>query len=331
MSVTDLNTADEWESYGQATLAPVLDNAFRTADAHGNPGAHPIYARFATTKRFTPPYVWSGSVLVRERLDDPYIASENRRPPWDWALTFHPMHDSNDINHLVGIGDQRQGAVRVSAEAVVDGIHRYGYRTGLAGRIRADQIDPIDGEWHDFRFEVDSYNEWRGYWDDVLIVQVKELSPPTISAPCQVALRLDFFDAEFADMRITTPQPPPPKGHPVNFVLLEPSTLNRVIDTRNRPHPVAHASHVWDINHPSLPSDAVAVEVSITATGASKAGWLSGWAKGAWPGTVIVSYDSAPITNQVTVGLSAGKLRTRSSSPVHFVIDLVGYYTEATA
>jgi hypothetical protein len=206
MTTTRIN----WNSYGQARLVPVVPvhTNLRTADANGRIGAHPIYARFASEQRFSPPYTWSGRMMVRERLEDPYIKSEQRRPTWDWAVTFHPMHDSNDENVFFAIGDKRQTKVRVSAESIVEGVHSYRYRTDLVKRTAAKQIDPVDGRWHDFRCEVLSYSEYKLFWDDKEIVHVIEAHPTTIGKPTQVALRLDFFDVEISDVKVTEPSEP---------------------------------------------------------------------------------------------------------------------------
>lgn len=193
----------EWESYGQATLVKTGTDTVRTADANGNVGAHPVYARFASTERFTPPYTWSGAIRVHDRLDEAYIESENRLAPWDWAVSLHPMHDSNDENHVVGLSDARQTKVRVSAERVIDGEHSYGYRTGLSSRFRADQIDLVDRDWHTFRCEVVSYGEFKVIVDDQVLAHVVEEAPTTIQTPTQVALRLDFFDVELKGMKVT--------------------------------------------------------------------------------------------------------------------------------
>ena len=192
-----------WQSYGQAELVDTGNGTLRTADAYGNVGAHPIYARFASKERFTPPYTWSGLMLVRDRLDDVFIESESRAPTWDWSLALHPMHDSNDENHVVGLSDSRQETVRVSAECIVDGVHAYRYRTGLGSRYRGDQVNLVDGAWHEFKCEVLSYNEYKVSVDGVLLVHVVEQSPTTIQTPTQVALRLDFFDVELSAVRVT--------------------------------------------------------------------------------------------------------------------------------
>jgi hypothetical protein len=192
-----------WQSYGQARLVDTGNGTLRTADADGNVGAHPIYARFASKERFTPPYTWSGLMLVRDRLDDVFIESESRAPTWDWSLALHPMHDSNDENHVVGLSDSRQETVRVSAECIVDGVHAYRYRTGLGSRYRGDQVNLVDGAWHEFKCEVMSYNEYKVSVDGVPLVHVVEQSPATIQTPTQVALRLDFFDVELSAVRVT--------------------------------------------------------------------------------------------------------------------------------
>jgi hypothetical protein len=322
-------TAVTWESYGQAKLVDTGNGTVRTANPNGNIGAHPVYARFASKERFEPPFTWSGQIRVRDRLDKAYIKSEERWAPWDWGIVFHPMHDSNNENHAVVLSDKRQTTVRVSAECTVNGIHDYQYRTGLESRYKAPQVNLIDNRWHGFRCEVISYGEYKVFIDNLLMAHVVEQSPTTIQTPTQVALRLDFFDVELGSVTVTQPTPTPTKGSTVNFTLLDPNPANRILDTRGLPRPKERTTHTWEVQHPLIPDNAVALEVNLHAVVPTKPGYLTAWAKGDWPEMTSILYNADAVSNQVTVQIDRGRFRTLASSHVHYIMDVVGYYTPA--
>lgn len=195
-----------WWSYGTPgmSLEPTVDGV-RTA-YNGTPGAWPYYARWSSNETVVPPYVFSGRVKVRKRLDPLIIGGQP--VGYDHRLVFHPTSmpaapgGVNDNNISIAIGATTVPRVSVKAELVVDGVHRYGFRTGVDKLFQAPTPNPVDGLWHTFRIEMAAYGVYRMRWDGTLVADVVERVPASMVGRLAVGLRTDGYDAEFADMRV---------------------------------------------------------------------------------------------------------------------------------
>ena len=192
-----------------ATGPGVLRNA-RSGDVDGRG----VYYRFQSEEDYAPPYVWSGSIRTISLMSPPVF--EDGTPAWYRpGLVMHAMYGSgkgvagNDENVLIGLGtyDRPEGHVGISAELRAERpAEPYGSRSGYA-RKHANLPAPFpfwDGEWHDFEIEVLSHEHYRLSWDGVVLADVLENLPATMSGRNRVGLRCDFTDIEIRDFKVTT-------------------------------------------------------------------------------------------------------------------------------
>jgi|GEM_PF-1480389 len=191
-----------------ATGPGVLRNA-RSGDVNGRG----VYYRFQSEQDYAPPYVWSGSVRTISLMSPPVF--EDGTPAWYRpGLVFHPMYGSsstpaagNEENVLIGLGtyDRPEGHVGISAELRAERpAEPYGSRSGYA-RKHARQPAPFpfwDGLWHNFEIVVHSHAHYTLMWDGVMLADVLENSPATMSGRNRVGLRCDFTDIEIRDWAV---------------------------------------------------------------------------------------------------------------------------------
>jgi hypothetical protein len=140
---------------------------------------------------------------------------EDGTPAWYRpGLVFHPMYGSsttaaagNDENVLIGLGtyDRPAGHVGISAELRAERPDApYGTRSGYA-RKHEKQAAPSpfwDGQWHDFKVTVHSHDHYSLSWDGVVLADVQENTPATMSGRNRVGLRCDFADIEIRDFKV---------------------------------------------------------------------------------------------------------------------------------
>jgi hypothetical protein len=282
------------------------------------------YSRPMTRRTFTVPFEVSGEIFLISRMDDTFIIGENRKPTWNWSPNFHPVFVDEDNNVVTGLSEknnQWSASGQINKEYGIPFIERY--------RAKMNHDDQI-GAWHKWRMVVPEIGTHEVYWDNVLVYKVVEKNPPAEwwNRPLHVALRLDFYDYKLKFDPFQEYQPS--KGRNVNLVLFpDPSSKDRIIDTRKLgAHPKPGVNNTWTVNHLSIPLDATAMLVNLHAVDPVSPGWLSAWGSGDWPKTTSILYDTNSASNQITVLLDAGKFRTRSLTPVHFVMDAVGYYKD---
>lgn len=181
-----------WRRYGNGRLVEVAPDRWRTASPDGVTGsAGPWYHRYASIERCTPPYIWSGRLRVLDLLTEPvWIPSEGRYSTWPTGVTWHPAHDSNDLNWNVSINPSTQ---RTSVWAEINGQANH---TVWAERTWHDAPTLFDHEWHTWRAEVPAEGRVLFYVDDQLIASGVEHTP-SMPGAVEVALRFDFMDVEF--------------------------------------------------------------------------------------------------------------------------------------
>ena len=184
---------------GWVTTGPgVLRNA-----TNGDTGARGSYYRFASAQDYLPPYVWSGKIRTISMMTPPVFADGT--PAWYRpGLVFHPMYGSsttaakgNDENVLIGLGtyDRPAGHVGISAELRAERPDApYGVRTGYARKhVRGVAPSPFfDGDWHDFEVTVHSHAHYSLSWDGVVMADVQEETPTTMSGRNHVGLRCEI-------------------------------------------------------------------------------------------------------------------------------------------
>jgi len=216
---------------GWVTTGPGIQ---RNATA-GNVGVRGSYYRFASVEDYAPPYVWSGSVRTISLMSPPVF--EDGTPAWYRpGLVFHPMYGSsstpaagNDENVLIGLGtyDRPQGHVGISAELRAERpAEPYGTRSGYARKhVKGEAPAPFwDGKWHEFKITVHSHAHYTLAWDGVVLADVLEKLPATMSGRNRVGLRADFTDIETRDFKVTTagrPAPKYPDGYGTNRITLD--------------------------------------------------------------------------------------------------------------
>lgn len=195
-------TSPIWSSYSTTGAALMRSDAGTLRTAYlGEPGAHGVYHRCHTPNTMLPPFEFTGRLKIHG-WKQPHVFEWGDEATYTPALVFHVMHQSNRHNLVVGVGNPDRELASVSAE--VDG--RYGFRTGFTTRERLP--DPTTfGRWHSFRVWASSLAEWGVDIDRVPVVHVVEKSPPTMTGPVGVGLRLDFLDVELADLSITEEAP----------------------------------------------------------------------------------------------------------------------------
>jgi hypothetical protein len=289
------------------------------------------YSRPMTRRTFTVPFEVSGEIFLISRMADPFIIGENRNPTWNWSPNFHPVFVDENNNVVTGLSEAKN---RWTSSGQIDKV--YGIPSVHRFKANMNHDDQL-GAWHRWRMCVPEVGVHEVWWDGELAYRVVEKDPPAAwwGRPMHAALRLDFYDYKlrfdpFKEYSPTTPIAEP-KGTPVKFTYIDPSPANRIMDTRSHYRPEAEHNHNWKLDHPSIPTTAVAMEVNLVAVGATDPGWLTAWSTGAWPGTASINYGREAIANQVTVGIKDKTFRTRSSSQVHFIMDIVGYYEAEAA
>jgi hypothetical protein len=200
-----------WYMYGSGgTYLAESNGTLRTAQS-GALGAYGVYFRMGSDQFFTPPYTFSGKMLVHGRMTPP-VFPDGTPCPYDPGIVFHVMHDmadspwsGNEENIVMGFASSRTEAFH-NVEIGGPGAP-YGPRTGWESRRRAADINPVDGAWHDFRCEVYSHAHYALFWDDVELLDVVEKEPVSMRGPVGVGLRLDFFDVEMKDLAVRTATP----------------------------------------------------------------------------------------------------------------------------
>tara|TARA_R110000803_G_scaffold160536_1_gene224450 strand:+ start:3476 stop:4282 length:807 start_codon:yes stop_codon:yes gene_type:complete len=101
----------------------------------------------------------------------------------------------------------------------------------------------------------------------------------------------------------------------------------RMLDTRDQidtPLP----SGTWQQTLPSgVPADASAVFVTVTATQAAISGFVTLWGKGPMPTVSSLNYSAGPgaIANTTLTRVIGGQFQMFNVSPVHVILDVVGY------
>ncbi len=118
--------------------------------------------------------------------------------------------------------------------------------------------------------------------------------------------------------------PAPSTGDDAMITLDEPI---RMLDTRNEiaePLP----SGTWPQKLPAgIPAAASAIVVTVTATQAKAAGFITLWGSGSKPNTSNLNYQagSVAIANTTLVRVVKGGFQMFNSSPTHIILDVVGY------
>ena len=101
----------------------------------------------------------------------------------------------------------------------------------------------------------------------------------------------------------------------------------RMLDTRNEiatPLP----SGIWPQKLPAgIPAAASAIFVTVTATQAESPGYITMWGSGSTPNVSNLNYSAGPvaIANTTLTRVISGQFLTFNSSPVHIILDVVGY------
>ena len=119
-------------------------------------------------------------------------------------------------------------------------------------------------------------------------------------------------------------QPAPSTGDDAMITLDKPI---RMLDTRNEiaePLP----SGTWPQKLPaSIPAGASAIFVTVTATQAKSAGFMTLWGSGSKPNTSNLNYQagSVAVANTTLVRVVKGGFQMFNSSPTHIILDVVGY------
>lgn len=124
------------------------------------------------------------------------------------------------------------------------------------------------------------------------------------------------------------PPPPPPPGD--GFVPLHPY---RALDTRGGALPaIGKARCVKLAGTGTIPADAKAVLINLTAVAPSAAGYLIAHPDGAAPDTSTLSFKNQTVANGAIVSLPAsGKICvTPQVAGVHFVIDVGGFFAQSS-
>ena len=197
-----------WTDRGNGVLA---NSVFGDTDNVGQ------YMRYSSVETFKPPFVWSGWIRTRSIMVPPVF--NDGTPAWYRpGLVFHPLYPSNNANVLISLGthDRPKGHVGISAELRDERPppqNAYGSRSGYA-RKHVGEPAPYpfwDDEWHFFECAVPSYNHYSLSWDGVMMADVLENSPPTITGGAvRVGLRCDFTRIEIRDFKLVTASSPPP-------------------------------------------------------------------------------------------------------------------------
>jgi len=188
-------------------------------------GINANYWRLASEQTATPPFTFHGTIRLNAVMDPPVFGPDSwkhgQTASYSPGLNWHPLYPSNSHNIVVGVGrvrDTQPEKVGISAE--IDNV--YGVRTGYEYRVRHDlPTNPIDSQWHAFRWEVESNSHYRLYWDGLMVCDVQELEPATIPpGPVPVGLRLDFCDVDLGSMYLEEGAAMYPNGYGTQMVTL---------------------------------------------------------------------------------------------------------------
>ena len=198
-------TALTWISGGSTgtSLITTFPGAVRTA-LDGQVGQFGVYHRYQSRQMFRPPFRWTGRIRCRSIMEPPVFL--DGVPAWYVPMiNLHAMYPSDNRNVIVQFGrhsdPQRTGTTAEMRDERPD--RPYGVRTGYQRRnlVRLPN-NPYSG-WHNFIVDVAGPGQYSLTWDGVLVVDVIEKEPPTISpGPVPVGIRLDFADVELAAMQV---------------------------------------------------------------------------------------------------------------------------------
>jgi hypothetical protein len=185
---------------------------------NGNVSVRGSYYRFASTEDYAPPYVVEGE--IRTIGIGPAIFADGTPAWYQPSLVVHPMYGSgdgvpgNDANVFVRIGGltDPDGKVSISAELRAERPDRpYGTRSGYARKhVKGEAPAPFwDGKWHEFKIDVPSHDRYRMFCDGVLIADVQEKLPATMSGRNRIGLRCDMTSIAIRGWKVTTERPAP--------------------------------------------------------------------------------------------------------------------------
>jgi len=313
------------------TVSPgVMTNAY-----FGDRRRRGVYYRFESEEVWEPPYIWSGKIKTVSMKQPPIFEVPPHVGVEAWyrpSLVFHPMYGSsntparaNDENVLIGIGGYNTPTkVGHSAELRAERPSQpYGARTGYVKRdlVRTKNNPFWDNKWHTFVIHVHSHAHYSLTWDGVLVADIVEKAPSTMSGANGVGLRCDFADIEIKDFKVTGPRPPfnIPNGIENNMTIHKPF---RVYDSRKEG--IVIRNNVREIDVPGNKS-VFAHITCVNNRGYNTDGHLSvtGYNDGDWSTSLVnwnagdkVSTDGAPIA------VPDGKLYVRPSGTTHVLVDI---------
>lgn len=197
------STSDGMKFYAYGNVGSELkptgvDGSLRTA-YRGQFGSHGIAHRYGSVDMWDKPFKWTGRMRVHSRAGPPfYFEGSTVEAHYRPAIVFHPLHQDNEHNIVMGFGGDGQKLVSISAELPTG----YGVRTGYVSRERADSFNPVGTGWHSFEVKVYGLDHYELWWDGELLAKAIEKKPTTLTGAVGVGLRLDFFDVEVADMKV---------------------------------------------------------------------------------------------------------------------------------
>jgi hypothetical protein len=127
------------------------------------------------------------------------------------------------------------------------------------------------------------------------------------------------------------------RGSAVAFTAgrLVPLAPVRALDTRSSGSSAFGAGEVRavDLKPFGVPADAAAVALGVTLVEAPAGGYWTVWGSGGVPSSSNLNADHAgqTVANQVIVPATAGQVQVLGSTGGHLLIDVVGYFTGASA
>jgi len=305
-----LETPITWNTYSDGILVPTGNNSWRTAHKTKGVGAWPIYHRHVSNEVFEPPFIFTGKVNVRDRLEQVIIESENRVPTWDWGLCFFPIHLDNDNNIVARFWNNSQ---KITLSQEID--HKY-----TSAAIPISYSNPSFGMWYSFTFKVDSYTNYSFKFGNrnAISWNFPDISDSLIK-PINVGFRCDFFDVEFKDIVVKQER---------KTNMYEPINPKRVLDLRpNRPSPGA----VLTVKT-GAPKGASVAHVNITVVDSIRAGFVTAWPQGKMPDTSIINTfaKGQTVANAVNIPLdSLGNFKLYTSAGDFMLVDVMGFYSYA--
>lgn len=107
----------------------------------------------------------------------------------------------------------------------------------------------------------------------------------------------------------------------------------RLLDTRLTARPAAGSTTRVPLPAGAVPADATAVLVNLTATESVGPSYVTAWAAGERPLASVLNLDRAGQTRAatITVGVSDGAFELFTRGGDQLIVDLIGYFTGATA